>query len=74
MAGCVVHPMPHPRPSARTGLVVFYKRKSAQFINEKVPTLKKPTLKLLTKRGPLYKRKVAHFCPAQKAGDKISIA
>jgi hypothetical protein len=53
---------------------VFYKRKRAHFINEKVPTLKKPTLKLLTKRGPLYKRKVAHFRPAQKAGDKISIA
>ena len=28
---------------------VFYKRKSAHFINEKVPTLKEPTLKLLTR-------------------------
>jgi hypothetical protein len=53
---------------------VFYKLKSAQFIIEKVPTLKVATLKLLSKRGPLYYRKVAHFCPAQRAGDKISIA
>jgi len=42
-------------------LPVFYKLKSAQFIIEKVPTLKETTLKLLSKRGPLYKRKVAHF-------------
>ena len=35
-------------------LVVFYKLKSAQFIIEKVPTLKKERLKLLFKRGPLY--------------------
>ncbi|MBM4428440.1 MAG: hypothetical protein FJ031_14565 [Chloroflexi bacterium] len=55
-------------------LVVFYKRKSAHFINEKVPTLKEPTLKLLSKRGPLYKRKVAHFCFPQRTGDRISIA
>jgi len=55
-------------------LRVFYKLKSAQFIIEKVPTLKKPTLKLLSKKGPLYYRKGAHFCPAQRAGDKISIA
>jgi hypothetical protein len=34
--------------------VVFYKLKSAQFIIEKVPTLKKERLKLLFKRGPLY--------------------
>jgi hypothetical protein len=40
---------------------VFYKLKSAQFIIEKVPTLKETTLKLLSKRGPLYNRKVAHF-------------
>jgi hypothetical protein len=53
---------------------VFCKRKSAHFINEKVTTLKKPTLKLLTKRGPLYKRKVAHFRPAQRTGDKIPTA
>ena len=33
---------------------VFYKLKSAQFIIEKVPTLKVATLKLLSKRGPLY--------------------
>jgi len=33
---------------------VFYKLKSAQFIIEKVPTLKKERLKLLFKRGPLY--------------------
>ena len=60
--------LPSPYPS------VFYKLKSAQFIIEKVPTLKKPTLKLLSKRGPLYYWKGAHFCPAQTAGDKISIA
>jgi hypothetical protein len=54
--------------------IVFYKLKSAQFIIEKVPTLKKERLKLLTKRGPLYYRKVAHFRLPQKAGDKISIA
>jgi hypothetical protein len=36
------------------GLAVFYKLKSAQFIIEKVPTLKKERLKLLFKRGPLY--------------------
>jgi hypothetical protein len=52
---------------------VFYKLKSAHFIIEKVPTLKKPTLKLLSKRVPLYYRKVAHFCPPHRAGDKISI-
>jgi hypothetical protein len=34
--------------------IVFYKLKSAQFIIEKVPTLKKERLKLLFKRGPLY--------------------
>ena len=33
---------------------VFYKLKSTQFIIEKVPTLKVATLKLLSKRGPLY--------------------
>jgi hypothetical protein len=33
---------------------VFYKLKSAQFIIEKVPTLKVATLKLLSKRGPFY--------------------
>jgi len=55
-------------------MVVFYKLKSAQFIIEKVPTLKVATLKLLSKRGPLYYRKGAHFCPPQRAGDKISIA
>ena len=37
-----------------TAQAVFYKGKVAHFINEKVPTLNKPTLKLLTKRGPLY--------------------
>ena len=55
-------------------LVVFYKLKSAQFIIEKVPTLKIATLKLLLKRGPLYYRKGAHFCSPQRTGDKISIA
>lgn len=53
---------------------VFYKLKSAQFIIEKVPTLKVATLKLSSKRGPLYYRKGAHFCPPRGAGDKISIA
>jgi len=53
---------------------VFYKLKSAQFIIEKVPTLKVATLKLLSKRGPLYYRKVAQFCPAPRAGDKILLA
>lgn len=52
--------------------IVFYKLKSAQFIIEKVPTLKRTTLKLLSKKCPLYYRKGAHFCPAQRAGDKIS--
>ena len=53
---------------------VFYKLKSAHFIIEKVPTLKVATLKLLSKRGPFYYRKGAHFCPPRGAGDKISIA
>ena len=46
----------HEQAGHRPALVlsVFYKLKSAQFIIEKVPTLKVATLKLLFKRGPFY--------------------